>query len=322
MLRKKSPLISTEILPDSGDGAWLKKDGNPTDESGSRRIAIRPTSAEKSSNLAFAFFLLGGQKLADIRTFYSFCRLVDDVVDDPDLPAKEKSDFLESWASAFTKRDYSLLPSDLADLIIRRALDPELFLEIIRGVASDLRPVHYQTFVELREYCWRVASAVGLISIRIFGCKDPQSHAYAETLGIALQLTNILRDIGEDANLGRIYLPQEDLQRFGVTRSALLQRKVEPGFTELMQFEAQRARKFFSEAKAILPLTDHINLLPAEIMRTIYETLLTIIEKDGFQCLAHRYRLTHIQKLLCSAKVLFSPARFAKICVRACQSHR
>ncbi len=285
-------------------------------------IPIRPTSTEKSSNLAFAFFLLGGQKLADIRTFYRFCRLVDDVVDDPDLPTKEKSDFLEKWAAAFATSDYSFLPPDLAELIIRRALNPELFLEIIRGVASDLHPVHYQTFAELREYCWRVASAVGLISIRIFECKDPQSHAYAEALGIALQLTNILRDVGEDTNLGRIYLPAEDLHRFGITRDALLQRRAEPGFTELMRFEEQRVRKFFSEAKAALPSIDHTNLLPAEIMRTIYETLLTIMEKDGFQCLAHRYTLTHIQKLLCSAKVLFSPARFTKICVLARQSHR
>ncbi len=262
------------------------------------------TSAEKSSNLAFAFFLLGGKKLADIRTFYKFCRLADDVADTPDLPPEEKSSFLESWAGAFVTRDYSLLPRDLAALITRRSLNPDLFLEIIRGVASDLHPIHYQTFSELREYCWRVASAVGLISIRIFECKDPQSHAYAEALGIALQLTNILRDVGEDAALGRVYLPEEDLQHFGVTRDALLHRRVEPGFNELMRFEARRAREFFAEAKTALPRSDRKNLIPAEIMRTIYESILTIMEKDGFQSLTSRYTLNRTQKLICSAKVL------------------
>ncbi|PWU07281.1 MAG: squalene synthase HpnD [Verrucomicrobia bacterium] len=285
-------------------------------------IPIRPPSPEKSSNLAFAFFLLGGQKRADIRTFYRFCRLVDDIADAPDISRQEKSDFLENWATAFATRNYSLLPSDLAELIQRRALDPELFLEIIRGVASDLSTIRYQTFTELREYCWRVASAVGLISIRIFECKAPQSHAYAEILGIALQLTNILRDVGEDAHLGRIYLPEEDLARFGVTRNALLQRKAEPGFTKLMRFEAQRARSFFSEARAALPSKDYMNLLPAEIMRSMYETLLTAMEKDGFKTLTRRYTLSHFQKLFCSAKVLLFPTRFTKICVLAPRPHR
>ena len=263
----------------------------------------RFTTAKKSSNLAFAFFLLRGKKLADIRTFYGFCRLMDDVADSPDLPAEEKSNLLGNWAGAFVTRDYPSLPCELSELITRRSLNPDLFLEIIRGVASDLRPIRYQTFAELREYCWRVASAVGLISIRIFECQDPQSHAYAEALGLALQLTNILRDVGEDAELGRVYIPEEDLQRFRVTREALLRREREPGFIELMRFEARRAREFFAEARASLPRSDRKNLLPAEIMRAVYEAILTLMEKDGFHSLTKRYTLNKVQKFLCVAKV-------------------
>lgn len=265
-----------------------------------------PQGAEKSSNFAFAFFLLRGRKLADIRTLYKFCRLIDDVADSPDLPMGEKSNFLGNWATAFVTHNYSTLPRDLAELITRRELNPDLFLEIIRGVASDLHPIHYQTFAELREYCWRVASAVGLISIQIFECKEPQSHAYAEALGLALQLTNILRDVGEDFKLGRVYIPEEDLRRFGLTRDILPHRERTSEFLELMQFEARRAREFFAEAKAALPRSDRKKLLPAEIMRAIYESILTLMERDGFHSLTKRYTLSKTQKFLCSAKTLIS----------------
>ncbi|ALJ56852.1 All-trans-phytoene synthase [Candidatus Xiphinematobacter sp. Idaho Grape] len=260
------------------------------------------SSAEKVSNLAFAFSLLRGQKSADIRTLYKFCRSVDDIADSPNLSTKEKSRMLESWADAFIACDYSPFPSELSDLIFRRALNPSLFLEIIHGVSSDLHPVSYQTLYELRRYCWRVASTVGLISIQIFECKDPQSYTYAEMLGLALQLTHILRDLGKDAQLGRVYIPEEDLQHFQITRQALLRREREPRFSELMRFESQCIRKLFDEVKMVFPQSDRKNLLPAETMRFAYETLLAIMEVDGFQSLTKHYTLSRAQKIWCATK--------------------
>jgi len=258
--------------------------------------------AGKVSNLAFALSLLRGQKSADIRTLYKFCRLADDIADSPSLSTEEKSRMLGNWADAFISRDYSSLPSELSDLISRRSLNPALFLEIIHGVSSDLRPVLYQTLSELRQYCWRVASTVGLISIQIFECKDPQSCTYAEMLGLALQLTHILRDLGKDAQLGRVYIPEEDLQHFQITRQALLRRECEPRFNELMKFESQSIRKLFDEVKMVLPRSDRKNLLPAEIMRFSYEALLSLMEADGFQSLTKHYALNRAQKVWCATK--------------------
>ncbi|QQY07565.1 MAG: squalene/phytoene synthase family protein [Candidatus Xiphinematobacter sp.] len=261
-------------------------------------------SAKKVSNLVFAFSLLRGQKLADIRTLYKFCRLVDDIADSPNLSTEEKSSLLGNWANAFVAHDYSSFPSELSDLIFRRALNPALFLEILRGVTSDLHPVSYRTLSELHRYCWRVASTVGLISLQIFECKDPRSHIYAEMLGLALQLTHILRDLGKDAQLGRVYIPEENLQHFQITRQALLRGEPEPRFNELMRYESQCIRKLFNEAKMVLPRSDRQNLLSAEAMRFAYEALLSLMEADGFQSLTKHYALSRAQKIWCATKAL------------------
>lgn len=256
------------------------------------------------SNLAFTFSLLSGQKAADIRTFYKFCRLVDDTADSATLSIVEKSHTLWNWANAFVTRDYSAFPHELSELILRRALNPALFLEIIYGVSSDIYSVFYQTIPALCQYCWRVASAVGLISIQILECKDPKSSMYAEVLGIALQLTHILRDIGKDARLGRVYLPEADLRRFHVTRAALLRQECEPGFYELMKFESQYIRNLFAEAKVVCPRSDRKKLIPAEIMRIAYEALLNLMENDGFQSFKKYYTLSSTQKIWCVIRAL------------------
>ena len=173
----------------------------------------------------------------------------------------------------------------------------------------DIQPARYPTLAALEQYCWRVACAVGLVSIRIFGCVDPQSRDYAVNLGHALQLTNILRDVAEDARGGRIYLPEEDLKRFGVNEEELLAGRPGPGFLPLMRFEAGRARSRF--AAAIPPEADVHALLSSEIMRALYAKILSRLETTGFPVFQSRVRLGTLEKLAVAVSVAFR-MRWAK----------
>jgi phytoene synthase len=195
-----------------------------------------------------------------------------------------------------------LLPSDIAEIIERNGVDRHLLLEILEGVRADLTVRRYATFEDVRRYCWRVASAVGLVSIRIFGCVDPASEAYAEALGLALQWTNILRDVGEDARNGRIYLPLDELTRFGVAEEDILAGVRTEAFDRLIRFQAGRAKTFFAAAR--VPDADRRALVPAEIMRAIYAALLARMERDGFDVFGKRYRVPTSRKFLLAAFTL------------------
>lgn len=254
---------------------------------------LPPPEAAKASNLAFALGCLPTERRRDALIFYGFCRAVDDVADDPALPAPQKYRALQAWRRAL---EDGQLP-ELAAVIHRRSLDPALLHEIILGVESDIAPVQPATLQDLQKYCWRVASAVGLVSIRIFGCRDVASEAYAEELGYALQWTNILRDVGEDARLGRVYLPREDTARFGVSGESLLAGRPEGDFAGLMRFQAGRAREFFARAKSHLSPVDFRALTPAEMMREIYSRILARMEEDNFRVFQRRYRLGRLEKL-------------------------
>ena len=259
-------------------------------------LQLADPAGAKKSNLAFALRALPRDRREDALTFYAFCRAVDDIADDPARSTGEKTRLLSHWKTSLqTNAD---LPPALATLIQRRELDPRLFHEIILGVEMDIEPRHYATSEDLRAYCWRVACAVGLVSIRIFGCKDPASTVYAEHLGHALQLTNILRDVAEDAALGRIYLPIEDLHRFHVSESSLLAGKPDGDFPGLMNHEATRARELFQQARQALPPADARALVPAEAMRAIYEKILHRMTADHFRVFEKRYRLPLWQKVL------------------------
>jgi 15-cis-phytoene synthase len=168
--------------------------------------------------------------------------------------------------------------------------------EIIAGVEMDLSIARYPTFKELRVYCYRVASAVGLVSIEIFGYRNPRCREYAVDLGLALQMTNIIRDVWKDFQAGRIYLPQEDLVRFHYSEADLAKQQYNEPFIQLMQFEASRAREFFSRAVAELPSEDRRAMAPAEIMRSIYRALLRQIELDNFRVFEKEYRLSKLEK--------------------------
>jgi len=168
--------------------------------------------------------------------------------------------------------------------------------EIIAGVEMDLSTLRYPTFEELRIYCYRVASAVGLVSIEIFGYRNQRCKQYAIELGLALQMTNIIRDVGKDMRNGRIYLPQEDLARFHYSETELIRRQYNERFVQLMEFQAHRARQFFADAAAALPAEDRRAMTPAEIMGSVYRGLLRRIELDKFRVFEKDYHLSKMEK--------------------------
>ena len=272
-------------------------------------LELASRTGARKSNLAFALGCLTQERKRDALVFYDFCRAVDDIADEPGRSPAEKAELLELWKAALSLGNG--VPSALANVLTRYKIDRRLLVEIVRGVEMDIEPSRYQTYEELRAYCWQVASAVGLVSIEIFGCKNPQSKLYAERLGYALQMTNILRDVAEDAAAGRIYLPLEDLRKFEVTEADLLQGKPGENFGDLMRFEAQRARALFATANRALPLDDLSALRPAEIMRAIYERILSRMEGDGFRVFQKRYRLSKAEKLWVLIFSRFCPLSFA-----------
>jgi phytoene synthase len=261
-------------------------------------LAIRGTGR---SNLAFALGFLPPQRRRDAVFFYKFCRTVDDIADNMESPAGERERGILKWRDAIESRSHA----GMERLIERHGVDRALVLEILEGCASDVQTVRFQTIAELEAYCWRVACAVGLVSIRIFGCKEPSSDIYAIHLGHALQLTNILRDVGDDARRGRIYLPMEDLSRFGVAERDILEQRPGAGFQRLMGFEAGRARTRF--AAAVPPAGDFQALRPARVMAKVYRTLLEKLERRRFPVFGRTIRLGRLEKAMAAASALFEP---------------
>jgi phytoene synthase len=254
---------------------------------------------QSKSNLALAFVALGRERRRDITTFYAFCRVIDDVADSPELGIEEKAYRLAEWRAGLRspRPNEPPLRAEIRGLIAKYSITPEMLEEIIAGVEMDLRISEYATFEALRIYCYRVASAVGLVSIEIFGYRNPACREYAVELGLALQMTNILRDIGKDLSNGRIYLPQEDLMRFGYSVEELRSRAYNERFVQLMRFEAERAKQFFAKAKALLPAEDRRSMVAAEIMSAIYFALLKRMEADRFRVFDRHYELSRAAKL-------------------------
>jgi phytoene synthase len=263
------------------------------------------TRASKS-NLAFAFVSLGKERRRDITIFYAFCRLIDDIADSTELATEEKARRLSTWRQALrapTPGETGLAP-EVRQLMNRYPITPAMMDEIIDGVEMDLTISSYPTFAALREYCYRVASAVGLVSIEIFGYKNPACKEYAVELGLALQMTNILRDVAADLANGRIYLPREDMARFDYGPGDLAAQNYDQRFICLMQFEAGRAREYFARAAAILPKEDRRAMVGAEIMGSIYRALLAKMERDRFQVFQRDYRISTPAKCLHVARQL------------------
>ena len=253
---------------------------------------------QSKSNLALAFISLGRERKRDINIFYAFCRVVDDIVDSSKLNVAEKRQRLAAWREMLRSAipGEPALAHEVRCLIDKYSLSIEMLEEIISGVEMDLSISRYATFEELRVYCYRVASVVGLVSIEIFGYRNPACKEYALQLGLALQMTNIIRDIGKDLRKGRIYLPQEDLARYEYSEAELRDRQYNERFVRLMKFEAERARQFFSSAAASLPPEDRRSMVAARIMGSVYRGLLRRMELDKFHVFEKEYRLSKLEK--------------------------
>jgi phytoene synthase len=257
-------------------------------------------AARSGSSFYYSFVFLPPQPRRAITALYAFCREVDDIVDsggDPGVAGTR----LAWWADEIN-RLYDSTPTHpvtraLSAHLTTFGLERTQLLEIIEGMRMDLTQTRYLDFEGLRLYCHRVAGVVGEMASAIFGATDPATRLYAERLGLALQLTNIIRDVGEDARNGRIYLPGEDLQRHEVPAAEILQARHSSRFESLMRFQAERARAAYREAYALLPEVDRRSQRPGLIMAAIYWTLLEEIEQDGFRVLEHRVALTPVRKL-------------------------
>ena len=263
-----------------------------------RQVSAAKITRQSKSNLALAFISLGRERKRDITVFYAFCRVIDDIADSAQFDAAQKQVQLAAWREKLRGAcaDEPLLAREMRSLIDKYSLPIDVLEEIIAGVEMDLSISRYATFEDLRVYCYRVASAVGLISIEIFGYRNARCKEYALELGLALQMTNIIRDVGKDLRSGRMYLPQEDLADFGYSEMELRDRQHNERFVRLMEFEAARAREFFSRSAAALPPEDRRAMVPAEIMSSIYRGLLSRMELDRFRVFGKEYRLSGLEK--------------------------
>lgn len=257
-------------------------------------------AAKSGSSFYYSFLFLPPDKRQAITALYAFCREVDDVVDECHDPQLAQTTL--GWWRDEVDRIYDGAPTHpvgqaLREVVPAYDLPREQLQEIIDGMEMDLDHVRYADFRGLQLYCYRAASVVGLLAARIFGFEDRQTLKYAHDLGIALQLTNIIRDVGEDARRGRIYLPVEELQRFNVPAEELFEARHSERFVELMRFQAQRAYGFYDQAMAQLPDVDRKNQRPGLVMAAIYRTLLDEIVRDDFWVLDRRTSLTPLRKV-------------------------
>jgi 15-cis-phytoene synthase len=257
----------------------------------------------------YAFRILPEEKRRAIFALYSFCRLMDDCVDEADGGGEAGLRYwLEEVERGYRGRAETPLGKELAWAVARFPIPQALFQEIAAGCRMDLTVKRYASFEELRVYCARVASAVGLASIEIFGYRSPRTKEYARELGLALQLTNILRDVSVDAAKGRIYVPLEDLARFGVSEEVFLAAARDghcpPTLQELLAFQAARARRHHERAAELLPAEDRRALLSARIMGAVYRALLEEIVRRRIPLAVGRVTLTRWQKLLAVARTL------------------
>ncbi|MBZ0199776.1 MAG: presqualene diphosphate synthase HpnD, partial [Ignavibacteriaceae bacterium] len=258
--------------------------------------------AKKSkSSFYYAFNLLPAEKRDAMNTVYAFCRETDDIVDEGNEPDDLKYEKLHKWRVELEKSigghsDYQLL-NKLGKTIGQFNIPLEPFFELVRGMEMDLQRKRYTSFEDLRLYCYRVASTVGLMCIEIFGYKHQSAKEFAVNLGIALQLTNILRDIKKDANKGRIYLPQEELKQFGYSEDDLIKNTYNPNFASLMKFETERARHYFDKATESLNLDDKASMFAARAMQHIYYKMLEKIEDADYDVYSKNIEVNKVEKV-------------------------
>ena len=261
---------------------------------------VQQKAAASGSSFYYAFLFLPAERRAAITAFYAFCREVDDVVDEvsePTVAAQKLAWWQQEVQRAFTGTSQHPVLQALMPLAPRFGIEASHLLAVIEGCQMDLQQTRYLDWPGLQRYCHLVAGVVGEVAARIFGQTDEATTRYAHTLGLAFQMTNIIRDVGEDAMRGRIYLPIDELQRFDVKAQELLKRQYSERFSALMKFQAERAHALYDQALTLLPAVDRRSQKPGLMMASIYRTLLREIEASDFQVLRHRIALTPLRKL-------------------------
>jgi len=258
-------------------------------------------TAKSKTNFLYSFSLLPKDKNEAINTVYAFCRQTDDIIDNEADSHELKYKKIRLWRGEFERAlqgnsNYPLL-NQVNKIIKKFNIPVEPFFELIKGVETDLQTSRYKDFETLYQYCYRVAVTVGLMSIEVFGYRTKNAKDYAANLGIAMQLTNILRDIKYDALNGRIYIPEEDLKRFGYSEDDLMNSRYNDSFVELMKFECKRAREYFEKANNCFDKQDRKLLFPARIMQKIYFGILEKIEKMNYNVFKKKARISKLRKL-------------------------
>jgi phytoene synthase len=262
-------------------------------------------AAASGSSFYYAFLFLPPERRRAITALYAFCREVDDAVDEasePQIAAAKLAWWRAEVAALYAGNPQHPVTRALAPFTQKFSITAERLGEIIDGMEMDLRQTRYLDWPGLERYCYLVAGVVGVLAAGIFGYRNPRTLEYARELGTAFQLTNVIRDVGEDARKNRIYLPMEDLKRFNVPASDVLQARETPDFRALMEFEAQRARSCYARAMAALPPEDRRAQRSGLIMAAIYRSLLAEIERDGFRVLTQKTSLTPLRKLFIAWK--------------------
>ncbi len=283
-------------------------------------------STPGSTNFHYSFSFLPREERNAIHTVYAFCRKIDDIVDEETVfssdEVDEKRERLNWWRQevervyaerSFRKaEDRHGLTTALRGVVKRFAIPKQYFLTLIDGCERDLTQKRYQTFEELKEYCYAVASIVGLICIEIFGYRHEQTRQYAIHLGYALQLTNIIRDVKDDKNRGYIYLPLEDLERFRYSEEDLMSEVYDHRFVALMEFQAQRARDYYHKARTLLAPDERLTMVAAEIMDAIYYRLLEKIQLKDFRVFDQRIRVHATHKVITALRIWMSSKLFVQ----------
>ena len=268
--------------------------------------------ASSQSNFYYSFFFLPKEKRDAIYQVYRFCRVVDDVVDSTQS-REEKKRQLQQWRQelgrCYTGQPGHPITQSLLEPIRTFGLSRTYFEELIQGVERDIHTTRYESFHDLSEYCYDVAGTVGLLCLQIFGVSFQRYRDYAVSLGTAFQLTNILRDLKTDAARGRIYLPLEDLRKFGYSEKDLLAGVYNNNFIALMQYEHDRAKQFYQQAHALLLPQDRKRLIASEIMSAIYSSLLKRIKDIHYDVFTHSITLSTYKKFLIALRTRFSIGR-------------
>ena len=257
-------------------------------------------TAQSGSSFYYSFLFLPPPRRRAITAFYAFCREVDDVVDectDLDVARTKLAWWRTEVAALYEGKAKHPVALALTALLPEFNIEEARLYEIIDGMEMDLTQHRYADFSALQKYCYRVASVVGLVSAEIFGNSHPDTLKYAENLGMAFQLTNIIRDVGEDARRDRIYIPVDELARFNVTAADIMHARHSEAFVQLMQFQVERALNYYRDAMNFLPQQDRRSQRPGLVMAAIYRTLLEEIRADGMQVLNQRTSLTPLRKL-------------------------